>query len=65
MRVIRISVVFRGRAVPVVWKVLKHKSSAVAYEVYKELLDNAAKLLNISSLSGGQGICRHASDGAR
>jgi len=42
---IRISVVFRGRAVPVVWKVLEHKSSTVAYEVYKELLDNAAKLL--------------------
>lgn len=39
---IRISVVFRGRAVPVVWTVLEHKSSAVAYEVYKELLDNAA-----------------------
>lgn len=31
---IRISVVFRGRAVPVVWKVLNHKSSTVAYEVY-------------------------------
>jgi len=37
--------VFRGRAVPIVWKVLEHKSSAVAYEVYKELLDSAAKLL--------------------
>jgi len=42
---IRISVVFRGRAVPIVWKVLEHKSSAVAYEVYKELLDSAARLL--------------------
>ena len=42
---IRISVVFRGRAIPVVWKVLEHKSSTVAYEVYKELLDSAAKLL--------------------
>jgi hypothetical protein len=35
---IRISVIFRGRAVPVVWKVIEHKSSTVAYEVYKELL---------------------------
>ena len=42
---IRISVVFRGRAVPVVWKVIEHKSSTVAYEVYKELLDNAVKLV--------------------
>lgn len=42
---IRLSVVFRGRAVPVVWKVLEHKSSTVAYEVYKELLDSTAKLL--------------------
>ena len=42
---IRISVVFRGRAVPIVWAVLEHKSSTVAYEVYKELLDSAAKLL--------------------
>ncbi len=42
---IRISVIFRGRAVPVVWKVIEHKSSTVAYEVYKELLDDAAKLL--------------------
>ena len=42
---IRISVIFRGRAVPVVWKVIEHKSSTVAYEVYKELLDAAANLL--------------------
>ncbi len=42
---IRISVIFRGRAVPVVWKVIEHKSSTVAYEVYKELLDDASNLL--------------------
>ena len=42
---IRISVIFRGRAVPLVWKVIEHKSNTVAYEVYKELLDDAAKLL--------------------
>jgi len=42
---IRVSVIFRGRAVPVVWKVIEHKSNTVAYEVYKELLDAAAKLL--------------------
>jgi len=42
---IRISVIFRSRAVPVVWKVIEHKSSTVAYEVYKELLDAADRLL--------------------
>jgi len=42
---IRISVIFRGRAVPVVWNVLEHKSNTAAYHVYKELLDAAAKLL--------------------
>ena len=42
---IRISVVYRGRAVPLVWKVLKHSSSSVAYEVYKDLLLKAAELL--------------------
>ena len=42
---IRISVVFRGRAVPVAWKVLEHKSSTVSYAVYEELLDHAAMLV--------------------
>jgi len=42
---IRISVVFRGRAIPIVWKVIEHKSSTVAYDVYNELLDNTVKLL--------------------
>jgi len=42
---IRISVVYRGRAVPLVWKVLEHSSSSVAYEVYQGLLDQAAELL--------------------
>lgn len=42
---IRISVVFRGRAVPVAWKVIEHKSSTVSFAVYKELLDHAATLV--------------------
>jgi hypothetical protein len=42
---IRISVVYRGRAVPLVWRVLKHSSSSVAYEAYKDLLLKAAELL--------------------
>jgi len=43
--IIRISVVYRGRAVPLVWKVLEHQSSSVAFEAYKELLNRAAVLL--------------------
>jgi hypothetical protein len=45
---VRISVIYRGRAVPLVWLVLEHGSSSVAYEVYKTLLDQAARLLPLS-----------------
>ena len=43
--IVRISVVYRGRAVPLVWTVLEHASSSVAYEVYAYLLDVAAQLV--------------------
>jgi len=42
---VRISVIYRGRAVPLVWRVLKQESTSVAYEIYKDLLDQAARLL--------------------
>jgi len=42
---VRLSVVYRGRAIPVVWQVLAHGSSSVAYETYRDLLDRAASLL--------------------
>jgi len=42
--IIRISVIFRGRAVPVVWKVIAHGSSTVAFEAYRDLLDRAVTL---------------------
>lgn len=42
---IRISIVYRGRAVPLVWKVLKHNSSSVAFEDYQGLLDEANRRL--------------------
>jgi hypothetical protein len=42
---IRVSVLYRGRAVPVVWKVLAHESSSVALEVYRPLLEEAARLM--------------------
>jgi hypothetical protein len=42
---VRLSVIYRGRAVPLVWCVLEHGSAAVAYEAYKVLLDKAATLV--------------------
>jgi hypothetical protein len=42
---VRWSVIYRGRAVPLVWCVIDHHSAAVAYEVYKGLLDKAATLV--------------------
>jgi hypothetical protein len=41
---VRLSVIYRGRAVPVVWYVLEHGSARVAYEVSKALVDQANTL---------------------
>lgn len=43
--VIRVALVYRGRAVPIVWKVLDHPSATVAFEVYKNLLESVPPLL--------------------
>jgi hypothetical protein len=43
--IIRLSVIYRGRAVPLVWQVLEHGSSSVAYEAYEALLDAVPPLL--------------------
>lgn len=42
---IRISVIYRGRAIPLVQKVIAHPSASVKFEEYKELLDEAVKLV--------------------
>jgi hypothetical protein len=42
---VRISLVYRGRAIPLVWTVLEHPSSRVAYHPYKEMLDQVAELI--------------------
>src|SRR5436309_3253981 len=41
----RLSVIYRGRAVQLVWCVLQHGSAQVSCEAYKELLERAAWLL--------------------
>jgi hypothetical protein len=42
---VRISLIYRGRAIPLVWKVLEHPSSSVAYDVYQDVLEKVADLL--------------------
>ena len=42
---IRLSVQYRGRAVPLVWRVIRHRSSSVQFSVYQAMLKRAAKLL--------------------
>jgi DDE family transposase len=42
---IRLSVIYRGRAVPLVWCVRQHGSAQVAFGAYRDLLDRAALLL--------------------
>ena len=46
---IRISVIYRGRAVPVVWRTIKHGSSTVAFIEYRNLLNEARKLLPLGA----------------
>lgn len=43
--VTRISIIYRGRAVPLVWEVVEHGSSSVAYEAYAALLEAVPPLL--------------------
>ena len=38
---IRLSVIYRGRAVPLVWQVIEHGSAAVSFETYKDVLEQA------------------------
>lgn len=42
---IRISLVYRGRAIPVMWKVIAHSSSTVAHSDYSKLLYAVATVL--------------------
>lgn len=42
---IRISVIYRGRAIPLIWKTIEHGSSTVSFENYCALLAKAAMLL--------------------
>lgn len=43
--VMRLSVVYRGRAIPVIWRVLAHRSSRVKLAVYQDLFEKAAQFM--------------------
>ena len=42
---IRLSVIYRGRAVPWVWRVIEHGSAAVSFATYQDLLHEAKSRL--------------------
>lgn len=44
---IRIVVIYRGRAIPVVWEVIEHSSSSVNFETYRHLLDKTQALIPV------------------
>lgn len=43
--VVQVALVWRGRSVPVAWKVLRHRSASVAFQDYRGVLGFAARLL--------------------
>ncbi|MDV2998272.1 MAG: IS4 family transposase ISAcma44 [Chroococcidiopsis sp. SAG 2025] len=42
---IRLSLQYRGRAVPIVWRVIRHKSSSVSFSTYQAMLKRASRLI--------------------
>lgn len=46
--IVRLSMIYRGRAIPLTWKVLERESSSVAFGDYADLLWHAARLLPLS-----------------
>ncbi len=44
---IRVALVYRGRAVPVAWRVLEHPSSSVKIQTYQDLLTRVARLMPV------------------
>jgi hypothetical protein len=45
---IRLSLIYRGRAVPLGWRVIEHGSAAVAFETYKALLEEVQSHLPLA-----------------
>jgi len=43
--IVRLALVYRGRALPLSWLILEHQSASVAFDVYKPILNEAAAIL--------------------
>ena len=43
--IVRVALVYRGRALPLSWLVMEHASTSVAFEAYKPILKEAAAIL--------------------
>jgi hypothetical protein len=43
--IVRVALIYRGRAVPLSWLVVKQASTSVAFETYKPILKDAARCL--------------------
>ena len=43
--IVRVALVYRGRALPLSWLVMEHSSTSVAFEDYKHILKQAAEIL--------------------
>jgi len=43
--IVRVALIYRGRALPLSWMVMKHASSSVAFEDYKHILKDATAIL--------------------
>lgn len=44
---IRLALIYRGRAIPVTWRVIKHNSTSVSYKDYKVILKQALLILPV------------------
>lgn len=42
---VRLSIQYRGRAIPLVWRVIQHGSSSIRFSVYQAMLKRASRLL--------------------
>ena len=42
---LRLSLQYRGRAIPLVWRVIRHGSSSVRFDVYQAMLKRASRLI--------------------
>jgi hypothetical protein len=52
---VRLCVIHRGRALPVVWRVMKHESASISFKNYQEMIQQSQTRLpqGVGVYSGG------------